>query len=289
MSNEAIDNSEKMPERPKISRRAVVRSILAAGTGLMGWSCLVEPVWLQTTFHRLNIPELPQVWKGRRLVQISDFHIGCTSIGMLQRAMREVNRLKPDILVITGDFIDRRCDDFALVDSVLEILEPAKIATLGCLGNHDFGEFWHDSKIADEVTAIASKYGVRMLRNELVGIEGVEFSGIEDYWSPNFSPQAVASQALREVPTICLCHNPDVYDHCDWSRFQGVILAGHTHGGQCKPPFLPPPMLPVYNRRYTAGFFDLAPGQTMYINRGLGYSYRVRFNCRPEISVFELS
>jgi predicted MPP superfamily phosphohydrolase len=70
--------------------------------------------------------------------------------------------------------------------------------------------------------------------------------------------------------------------------FRGWVLAGHTHGGQCKPPFLPPPLLPVKNRRYVAGEYDIGPGRWMYINRGLGYLRRVRFNARPEITLFTL-
>ena len=68
----------------------------------------------------------------------------------------------------------------------------------------------------------------------------------------------------------------------------GWVLAGHTHGGQCKPPFLRPPALPVRNKRYSAGAIDAGNGRTLYINRGLGHLIRVRFNVRPEITLFTL-
>jgi predicted MPP superfamily phosphohydrolase len=74
-----------------------------------------------------------------------------------------------------------------------------------------------------------------------------------------------------------------------WNGYRGWILSGHTHGGQCKPPFFAPPVIPVRNRRYTAGAFDLYDGRWLYINRGLGYLHRVRFNARPEITVFTLA
>lgn len=77
-------------------------------------------------------------------------------------------------------------------------------------------------------------------------------------------------------------------DRPAWGDYRGWILAGHTHGGQCKPPFLPPPLLPVKNRRYTAGAFALSRGRRMYINRGVGHLLRVRFNARPEVTVFRL-
>jgi hypothetical protein len=93
---------------------------------------------------------------------------------------------------------------------------------------------------------------------------------------------------LGAKPTIVLSHNPDTADEPVWGNYQGWILAGHTHGGQCKPPFLPPPELPVKNRRYTAGAFELSGGRRMYISRGVGHLLRVRFNARPEIPVFHV-
>ena len=73
-----------------------------------------------------------------------------------------------------------------------------------------------------------------------------------------------------------------------WGHYEGWILSGHTHGGQCKPPFLPPPLLPVRNRRYTAGEFELTGNRRLYINRGVEHLTLVRFNVRPEVTVFEL-
>jgi predicted MPP superfamily phosphohydrolase len=73
-----------------------------------------------------------------------------------------------------------------------------------------------------------------------------------------------------------------------WQPFSGWILSGHTHGGQCKPPFLPPPVLPVKNKRYTSGAFAINGDRQMYISRGVGTVLPVRFNVRPEVTVFTL-
>jgi predicted MPP superfamily phosphohydrolase len=85
-----------------------------------------------------------------------------------------------------------------------------------------------------------------------------------------------------------LCHTPDALDALSWGDFQGWVLAGHTHGGQCKPPFLAPPLVPVRNPRYAAGEVALPDGRRLYINRGLGHLLQVRFNARPEITTFTL-
>jgi hypothetical protein len=89
-------------------------------------------------------------------------------------------------------------------------------------------------------------------------------------------------------PSLVLCHNPDAADRTIWAGYRGWILSGHTHGGQCKPPFCTPPFLPVNNHRYHAGEIDLGDGRRLYVNRALGYLKRVRFNARPEITVFTL-
>lgn len=118
---------------------------------------------------------------------------------------------------------------------------------------------------------------------------GLQIAGVDDLWSPNFAPEQVVPTLDAARAALVLCHNPDAMDRPDWAGYRGWILAGHTHGGQCKPPFLPPPLTPVVNKRYTAGEFDLFDGRRLYINRGLGYLHRIRFNVRPEITVFTLT
>jgi predicted MPP superfamily phosphohydrolase len=110
--------------------------------------------------------------------------------------------------------------------------------------------------------------------------------------SPFAPARTDAAAALRRLasgqPTVVLSHNPDAQDLPIWEGVHGWVLAGHTHGGQVRAPFLPPPVLPVKNRRYTSGAFDVGPGRTLYINRGLGFLIQVRFAVRPELTLFTL-
>ena len=119
-------------------------------------------------------------------------------------------------------------------------------------------------------------------------IEGLNFIGLDDYWGTNYYPSEALENINIDVANIALSHNPDTVDQPIWNNYNSWILSEHTHGGQCKPSFLPAPMLPVKNTRYSAGEIDLEDGRTLYINRALGHLWQVRFNVRPEITIFEL-
>ncbi len=155
-------------------------------------------------------------------------------------------------------------------------------------GNHDYGLHWSDARIAADVETILNKNGLQMLHNETVTLDGLAIAGLDDLWSGRCDGRKAFGAGPATETHLALCHNPDAADRDHWPGFQGWILSGHTHGGQCKPPFLPPPLLPVSNRRYTSGEFDLQNGRRLYISRGLGHLLTVRFNCRPEITVFRL-
>jgi uncharacterized protein len=131
-------------------------------------------------------------------------------------------------------------------------------------------------------------FGVTFLRNQVLEVEGLQIIGLDDWWAHAFEPTPLR-QVSSARASIVLSHNPDTSDLPVWQGYEGWILSGHTHGGQCKPPFLPPPLVPVQNRRYTAGEFTLDGRRRLYINRGVGHLLRVRFNVRPEVTVHELT
>jgi predicted MPP superfamily phosphohydrolase len=274
------------------NRRQALRSFFAAGTGalltaLYTWR--VEPHWLEFTFPVLAIRGLPRELEGRTLAQLTDLHIGPqVDDDYIIQSLDRVRALAPDFVVVTGDWISYRSpQQFEQLRRILEHMPLGRLGTLGILGNHDYGNRWRMTDVADQVADIARIAGVTMLRNEAVTLTGLQFIGLDDLWSPRFGPSAVLAENSHDA-TIVLCHNPDTADVPVWGQYSGWILAGHTHGGQCKPPFLPPPELPVKNRRYTAGEIALSGNRKLYISRGVGHLRRVRFNVRPEIPIFRL-
>jgi predicted MPP superfamily phosphohydrolase len=276
-------------------RRAIAAMLSAAGVGLTGlYTWRVEPHWLEFTYPELPIRNLPPELRGGTLAQITDTHVGPeVDDDYVIEAFRRTRQQSPDYVVYTGDWVSFRDErQFGQLRRVLEHLPHGRLGTVGILGNHDYGRRWRMLEVAEQISQIAERAGVTILRNSEVTMHGLKFVGLDDYWSPRFDPAPVLTRNATDYqnapPTIVLSHNPDSADEPVWSGYKGWILAGHTHGGQCKPPFLPPPELPVKNRRYTSGAFDLSGGRRMYISRGVGHLLRVRFNARPEIPIFRL-
>lgn len=170
----------------------------------------------------------------------------------------------------------------------MKYIVRGKLGTVGILGNHDYGKNWAEQDVANQITSQLGKEGVQILSNEKTEIKGLNFIGFDDYWALNFAPKPIMEDYDNTKANIVLCHNPDVCDLDVWNGYQSWILSGHTHGGQVKPPFLNPPMLPVKNKRYSSGEFDLDNGRKLYINRAVGHLWQIRFNVRPEITIFEL-
>jgi len=279
----------------KISRRDFLKLSLVSAGGLTlaagGYSWLVEPRWVEFTSINLPIRFLPDSLIGSSLVQISDMHIGNRYNWNYQiPALKRVAQLQPEFVVYTGDFISYETNQ--QIDQLYEVFSHApkgKLGTVAILGNHDYGRGWLMPEVAEAVVEALQFFETPVLRNEKISFSGLEIVGLDDYWATNYNPEPVLNSIDGKLASIVLCHNPDVVDEPIWDGYKGWILSGHTHGGQVKPPFLPPPVLPVRNTTYTSGEFDLGDDRHLYINRALGNLWPVRFNMRPEIAVFTLT
>jgi uncharacterized protein len=259
----------------------------AIGVGAYAWRW--EPHWVEFVQARMPIANLPEALVGKRLVQLSDLHMGPrVSDDFLIETFAGVQRLAPEFVVYTGDFTSYERNLIARAQKIFPRLAHGTRGTFGVLGNHDYGLSWSQPESAQRLADLARDAGVQILRNQIAHADGLQIIGMDDLWSRRFKPRKALADFDPRKPGVALTHNPDTADLPGWENYRGWILAGHTHGGQCKPPFLPPPMLPVKNRRYTAGTFPLSGGRTMYINRGLGHLLQVRFNVRPEVTVFTL-
>ena len=274
------------------------RQFLRGTAGLVGaslatalYATRIEPYWVEYISLAMPIRHLPASLAGRTLVQLSDLHIGNRfDWQYILNTFEKIKRLAPDYVVYTGDFVSYETAE--QLGQLREVMQHAPHGTLGTaatLGNHDYGEAWSQAEVADDITTILEDAQVSVLRNALHNFDGgLHILGIDDVWGTNSALKKATALLEPEQPTVVLCHNPDVADRPVWRGYDGWILSGHTHGGQVKPPFLPPPLLPVHNKTYTAGKFELQDGRSLYINRALGNLWPIRFNVRPEVTIFTL-
>jgi predicted MPP superfamily phosphohydrolase len=259
----------------------------AVGTGT--YTSLIEPYWLEVVHRPLPIADLPTGLRGATLVQLSDLHVGPrVPDGYILETFARVRALQPAIVAYTGDFISYEDGILEHARRTYQDLPRGRMATVGVFGNHDYGPGWSHPEVAAQLALLFGRLGVTILRNSQTEIAGLQIVGLDDLWGRQFDGARGFADLDPRRPALALSHNPDTVDLPGWDRFRGWILSGHTHGGQCKAPFLPPPLLPVKNRRYTSGEFDLSGDRRMYISRGVGHVLRVRFNVRPEATIFHL-
>lgn len=275
--------------RKTFLKRVAQISVLGLFPALYSWK--VEPFWVDFVQRKLPIKNLPKSLEGKIVMQISDLHVGDRfDWNFLIETFQEAKRFKPDFVVYTGDYVNSgTTEEQNALNTVMENCVLGTTATFGILGNHDYGNNWKDVECADQICEILEDRGIIMLRNTRQETAGLNFIGFDDLWSPRFQPSEIMKEYDPSKANIVLCHNPDACDLNIWNGYQGWILSGHTHGGQCRIPGIITPVLPVKNKKYISGEIDLEDGRMLYINRAIGHSFQVRFMVRPEITVFTLT
>ncbi len=255
---------------------------------LLGYGVGGERRWLAVTRHRVDLPALPLAWDGLHLVHLSDFHFGAPGnpAPMLRRAVATAVALRPDLILLTGDY----SHDGTPVD--LEVLRPLARAapTFAVLGNHDY---FAGAAHAGRIAAALAGCGITVLRNATVEfVHNGAAAAIAGFEQGGGGIAVDAGAMLRQVaerrPLIALVHEPDIVERFPEGAV-GLTLAGHTHGAQVR---LSPlrgidwirwsPM--ECRSRYPRGWF-VVRGNRLYVSRGLGVSgLPVRLGARPELA-----
>jgi uncharacterized protein len=154
--------------------------VSGAGIGLYTW--LVEPHWLEVVRRPLPIRGLPSSLHGRTLAQLSDLHVGPrVSDSYILETFNRVAALAPDIVVYTGDFTSYDTDVYIHAARVYADAPRGRLATFGILGNHDYGQNWAHPEVAARVTTQLEAVGIRMLRNEVADVGGLQVAGMDVY------------------------------------------------------------------------------------------------------------
>ena len=262
-------------------------AIVLVGFGCVAYGFLIEPKTLEVRG--------PEFVSGKysgaplKIGVITDIHIGGLHVpaSRVEKLVADMNRLEPDVVLLTGDFVDghvpagKRSDAFNTnLATGIAYLSGLKAPTYAAIGNHDV---WYGS---DKVAALLRSSGVKVLDNEAEAFSGLCFVGLADATTSNPSRSAY-EKCLPKHPPIVFTHSPEA-----WPVFRRdtiLAVAGHTHGGQVN--------LPIYGRRVNAtslgpehsyGFSQLG-GVDVFVSAGIGTSILpVRFRAPPEVVVITL-
>jgi predicted MPP superfamily phosphohydrolase len=256
----------------KISRRKfVLTALLAAPCAAMADAKLIEPTWLKVRNVRIGDGKT-----GCRFAQFSDVHHK-GDVAYLQSVVDTINSLRPDFVCFTGDIME----DAKFLPSALEIFSGIRSPLFGVPGNHDY---WSFTPFTPMQQCFAATGGAWLMDQQKVIAGGkINLIGAAGLFKSNVPPPVNSG-----AKNILLMHYPA------WAKQLGdrkydLILAGHSHGGQVRIPFFGAPIVPFNVDEYDMGLFQ-TPAGPLYVNPGIGYigDAKIRFNCRPEITVFEM-
>lgn len=271
--------------RPRLTRTTAVwlvliLSIVAAAVFVD--ATIYEPRFPQLTTYDVAVPNLPASLDGFKIVQLSDIHRrrGVPD-SVIKRAVRMANSTNPDAVVLTGDYSGMDPTNIEPCFKMLSKLE-SRLGAYAVLGNHDH---WTGAEAVSESIA---RHHITLLDNESARLgPGLYLAGIDDQWVG--SPDVNA--AFRGIPKgsacVMLSHTPVALPL--FAGHKGLLVTGHTHGGQVNLPLIPRTRLPgFHNCKCIKGWYE-ENGILMYVNRGIGMiNPPVRFLCRPEVSLYVL-
>jgi predicted MPP superfamily phosphohydrolase len=268
------------------------RRLLVGGGGLLaagaaGGVACNDRFDLKTSRVEVPIEGLGRELDGFTIAHLTDLHRGVyISAAFLDKAVAAANAARPDLVVLTGDYITRSTEFMRSCAESLRELE-APYGRLAVLGNHDY---WTNA--AEVTRELEETAGLQVLKNRPIlifsGAAALAIAGLDDPVTLNHDFDAALHGIAADIPVVLLAHMPDIIEEAA-HRKVALLLAGHTHGGQIViPGFGAPVPNSRYGRRYVAGL-NRFEGTAVYTNRGVGMAVLpVRFNCPPEVALITL-
>ena len=271
-------------------KRALLGIAALMVLGAMGYGYLVEPYCIEIQHLSIEDPAFKSILGGKRVVQISDLHLSA-SCGLEGEVLRILDKIEPDLLFLTGDYV-KWGGDYAVALDFLSKLK-ARYGVWAVMGDYDYSRprqscrFCHE----DGTARPTQRHRVKLLRNawERVELEGgaLWIGGIDEVALHPFLRDTNWLPVEERAPAIVLGHSPLSFDL--FSEEEKVLfLAGDTHGGQIP---LPSRLWQAIgyekNARYNHGLFELGQ-KRMFVSRGIGTSHvPFRFMAKPEIVVID--
>ena len=231
----------------------------------------------------IHLERLPRRLDGFRIIHLSDIHHSpFTGLDHILRAVKIANRLKPDMFILTGDYVSHEPEYIAPVARAMGKLR-SEFGTFACLGNHDH---WTDAGL---VTRHFRAAGINLLINEGFRFEGrggaFWLAGVDDHMVGRTDVPAALKGSYPDEMKLLMAHNPIIFRQSVRAEVD-LTLSGHTHGGQVK--IRDTDRRLIRRRKLSSGLHSRKSSQ-IYITRGIGtVVLPVRYQCPPEISILEL-
>jgi len=277
-------------KRPKLSERfsSYVGSDkplreLAGNLSKVAKTAIDEANTLTVEEVSIELERLPAKLDGLRAIHLSDIHHSrFTDLEHISRAVDIANKLAPDVVFLTGDYVSHDTDYIAPVADVLGGLE-SEFGTYACLGNHDH---WTDAEL---VTHLLRGEGITVLINEGLRFEARDaafwLAGVDDHMAGKTDLKAAMRGSFPDEMKLLLAHNPVIFRQAVRAKID-LTLSGHTHGGQIK---MRDPERRILPRRKLSSGLHYRKESQIYITRGIGtVVVPARYQCPPEITLLTL-
>jgi uncharacterized protein len=273
---------------PLLGRRNALKLLFGGVAGSFANGFWIEPSRLSVTREEITCPRLPSALDGLRVGLMADLHFKPDQDeALLEEAVATLNRENADLIMLPGDFMD---EDPSVIGPMLELLKKLspKHGVFASMGNHDGWAF-----DGSQMRRRFERVGISFLINRNHGIhvrnEKVAIAATDHVWLGKPDPVATLRGITAATPVLALVHEPDYFDELTERRNIQLQVSGHTHGGQCRVPFVSyTPAKVAYGRKYIHGAFKRGDSR-LFVTRGLGtVGLRVRFACPPEVAVLTL-
>lgn len=277
----------------KLSRRAWIRTILYSSLAMGGGFGYLSSKRLEVLRADVALKGLSRKLDGLKIGVLSDFHAGAfTTKSDIQRAISMVDKEKPDLIALLGDYVDgayshsrKNVKKGAPVFEALKRLK-APLGIFAVLGNHDH---WTDAGL---VRQELSKLPLIILDNQGIDLDhGLAVAGVDDFWEgPARAHKAIQKLSSKSV-VIMLSHNPDVNLQLSDEDQVTLVMSGHTHGGQIRIPVIhSAPWVPCSQKyKGSSGLIRETPHRWTFITKGVGtFFVPIRLACPPDVGIIRL-
>jgi uncharacterized protein len=273
-----------------MDRRKFLKGLGLAALGSTTVSGLAYPFleakWLQVVRRTIALPKLPVPFHGTTVALLADIHHGpFVPLAYIQHAVATANSFNPHIVALVGDYVHRH--ESYIAPGIKELGKlKAPLGRFAVRGNHDNRNFTSLTRaaLAEARLPDLNNTGTWIERNGA----RLRICGVGDLWTDRQDLEAALGDATESDAVLLLSHNPDYVETIRDSRV-GLVLSGHTHGGQIVLPGVGAPIVPSrYGQKYLYGLVR-GPSCRVFVSRGVGtITPPVRFHCRPEVVLITL-